>query len=109
MTVVLCENAATEAQIAFLKDAKKRRKRKRCYCETFATFKPGGASGIGKGYALELAAEGFSIYIIDKNKGDCISAQREIKQLGVACDFMVYDFGVLGNAQEAEKFSADLK
>jgi len=69
----------------------------------------GGASGIGKGYALELAAEGFSIYIVDKNKGDCISAQREIKQLGVACDFMVYDFGVLGNAQEAEKFSADLK
>ena len=92
---------------------------KRCHCETLfkiydnfyvlLLFQPGGASGIGKGYALELAAEGFSIYIVDKNKGDCISAQREIKQLGVSCDFMVYDFGVLGNAQEAEKFSADLK
>ena len=32
----------------------------------------GGASGIGKGYALELAREGFSIYIVDKNKDECI-------------------------------------
>ena len=58
---------------------------------------------------MELAKEGLSIYIVDKNKGDCITTQRDIKKLGVACDFMVYDFGVLGNPQEAETFSANLK
>ena len=70
----------------------------------------GGASGIGKGYALELAREGFSIYIVDKNKDDCVSTAREIERLGgVSCDFMVYDFGRLGSAEEAETFANSLK
>jgi len=70
----------------------------------------GGASGIGKGYALELAREGFSIYIVDKNKDDCVSTAREIERLGgVSCDFMVYDFGRLGIAEEAETFANSLK
>ena len=45
---------------------------------------------------MELAREGFSIYIVDKNKDDCVSTAREIERLGgVSCDFMVYDFGRL--------------
>ena len=74
------------------------------------TYITGGASGIGKGYALELAREGFSIYIVDKNKDDCVSTAREIERLGgVSCDFMVYDFGKLGSAEEAETFANSLK
>ena len=69
----------------------------------------GGASGIGKGYALELAKEGFSIYIIDKNRGDCQTSQKEIQKLGVACEYMVYDFGILGNVQEAQAFIGNLR
>jgi len=69
----------------------------------------GGASGIGKGYALELAKEGFGIYIIDKNKSDCQSTQKEIQRLGVSCEYMVYDFGILGNVQEAQTFMGNLR
>ena len=70
----------------------------------------GGASGIGKGYALELAREGFSIYIVDNNKDECVNTAREIERLGgVSCDFMVYDFGKLGSAEEAETFANSLK
>ena len=72
-------------------------------------WKSGGASGIGKGYALELAKEGFGIYIIDKNKSDCQSTQKEIQRLGVSCEYMVYDFGILGNVQEAQTFIGNLR
>ena len=64
----------------------------------------GGASGIGKGYATELAKEGFNIFIIDKNEGDTADAERELQKLGAKCGHIIYDFGILGDSQEAENF-----
>ena len=59
---------------------------------------------------MELAREGFSIYIVDNNKDECVNTAREIERLGgVSCDFMVYDFGKLGSAEEAETFANSLK
>ena len=59
---------------------------------------------------MELAREGFSIYIVDKNKDECVATAREIERLGgVSCDFMVYDFGRLGSAEEAGTFASSLK
>lgn len=69
----------------------------------------GGASGIGKGYALELAREGFNIFIVDKNRNDCQATEREIRQIGVSAGHIIYDFGGLGNQQEAENFVTNLK
>jgi len=69
----------------------------------------GGASGIGRGYAMELAKEGFSVYIIDKNQKDCQSTQYDIRRMGVDCEFMVYDFAALGSVEEAETFTSNLK
>jgi len=70
----------------------------------------GGASGIGKGYALELAREGFNIYIVDKNRSECQSTQKEIQRAaGVASEFMIYDFGGLANPQEAQNFMGNLR
>ena len=64
----------------------------------------GGASGIGKGYATELAKEGFNIFIIDKNEGDTADAERELQKLGAKCGHIIYDFGILGDSPEAENF-----
>ncbi len=64
----------------------------------------GGASGIGKGYATELAKEGFSIFIIDKDEGESLKTKMEIEDMGVNCSFLIYDFGILGSNDEAENF-----
>ena len=69
----------------------------------------GGASGIGKGYATELAKEGFNIFIIDKSESDTANAKREIERLGVKCASLIYDFGMLGDSQEAEKLRLELE
>ena len=69
----------------------------------------GGASGIGKGYATELAKEGFNIFIIDKSESDTANAKREIEKLGVKCVSLIYDFGMLGDSQEAEKLRLELE
>ena len=37
----------------------------------------GAASGIGKGYALELAKEGFNIFIIDKEENDTLHTDEK--------------------------------
>ena len=68
----------------------------------------GAASGIGKGYALELAKDGFNIFFIDKHEEDSIATKKELQQLGVQCDYIIYDFGVLGCSSEADNLKASL-
>lgn len=68
----------------------------------------GGASGIGKGYALELAREGFSIFFIDKDEAESIATKNEIQRLGVNCSYLIYDFGALGNVSEGENLCSTL-
>jgi len=68
----------------------------------------GAASGIGKGYALELAKDGFNIFFIDKHEEDSIATKKELQRLGVQCDFIIYDFGVLGSSNEADNLKASL-
>ena len=69
---------------------------------------PGGASGIGKGYATELAKEGFSIFFIDKDEGESYNSKKEIEALGVKCSYLLYDFDNLGSAEEAENLRSAL-
>lgn len=68
----------------------------------------GGASGIGKGYALELAREGFSIFIIDKDESESVRTKKDVEALGVNCSYLIYDFGSLGSASEADNFKSSL-
>jgi len=68
----------------------------------------GGASGIGKGYALELAKEGFSIFFIDKDEPYSIATKKELEKLGVRCEYLIYDFGHLGTSDEAKNFVSTL-
>ena len=68
----------------------------------------GGASGIGKGYALELAKEGFSIFFIDKDEPYSIATKKELEKLGVRCEYLIYDFGHLGGSDEAKNFISTL-
>ena len=68
----------------------------------------GGASGIGKGYALELAKEGFSIFFIDKDEPYSIATKKELEKLGVRCEYLIYDFGHLGSSDEAKNFVSTL-
>ena len=68
----------------------------------------GGASGIGKGYALELAKEGFSIFFIDKDEPYSIATKKELDKLGVRCEYLIYDFGHLGSSDEAKNFVSTL-
>merc|ERR1712062_732293 len=49
----------------------------------------GAASGIGKGYALELAKDGFNIFFIDKHEEDSIATKKE---LHVTSSFMTLGF-----------------
>ena len=68
----------------------------------------GGASGIGKGYAMEMAKEGFNILIIDKNEIDTKETKQKIEGFGVKCSGLIYDFGNLGNPSAASEFIASL-
>ena len=77
-------------------------------CILHIQFFKGAASGIGKGYALELAKDGFNIFFIDKHEDDSITTKKELQHLGVQCDFIIYDFGVLGCSNEANKLKASL-
>ena len=77
-------------------------------CILHFQFFKGAASGIGKGYALELAKDGFNIFFIDKHEDDSIATKKELQHLGVQCDFIIYDFGVLGCSNEANKLKASL-
>ena len=63
----------------------------------------GGASGIGKCYAMELGKEGFNVFVIDKSERHTAATKKEIEKLGVKFDSLIYDFGMLGDAEEAEK------
>ena len=68
----------------------------------------GGASGIGKGYAMEMAKEGFNILIIDKNEIETKQTKQKIEGFGVKSSGFIYDFGNLGNASAAAEFIASL-
>jgi len=68
----------------------------------------GAASGIGKGYALELAKDGFNIFFIDKDENDSVKTKNEVQKLGVKCDYIIYDFGTLGSSSEAENLKGSL-
>jgi len=68
----------------------------------------GAASGIGKGYALELAKEGFNIFFIDKHEADSNETKKDLQRLGVQCDYIIYDFGQLGSSSEADNLKAAL-
>ena len=41
--------------------------------------------------------------IIDKNEDDTADAKRGIEKFGAKCAHFTYDFGILGDSQEAEK------
>ena len=51
----------------------------------------GGASGIGKGIARQLAAEGMKVVIADVERGALDAAAEEIGALGVATDVSSLD------------------
>ena len=57
---------------------------------------------------MELAKEGFSIFIIDKEEAESVRIKKEIEAKGVNCSFLTYDFGVLGSASEAESLKSAL-
>jgi len=69
----------------------------------------GGALGIGRGYAQELAKEGFNIVIIDKNAQAMAKAQQELQGAGVKVKTLQYDFGKLGSVSEYESFEKQLE
>ena len=71
-------------------------------------FDLGGASGIGKGYAMEMAKEGFNILIVDKNEHDTNETRKKIESFGVKCSGFIYDFGNLGTPSAASEFLAAL-
>ena len=52
---------------------------------------------------MELGKEGFNIFIIDKSERHTAATKKEIEKLGVRFDSLIYDFGMLGDAEEAEK------
>ena len=52
---------------------------------------------------MELGKEGFNIFIIDKSERHTAATKKEIEKLGVKFDSLIYDFGMLGDAEEAEK------
>ena len=58
---------------------------------------------------MELAKEGFNIFIIDKSESDTANTKREIERLGVKCASLIYDFGTLGDSHEAEKLRLELE
>jgi len=55
-----------------------------------------------------LAKEGFSIFFIDKDEPCSIATKKEIENLGVHCEYIIYDFGHLGNSDEAKNFISTL-
>ena len=57
---------------------------------------------------MELAKEGFNIFFIDNHDYDSIVTKKELQNLGVQCEYMVYDFGVLGCSNEANKLKTSL-
>ena len=57
---------------------------------------------------MELAKDGFNIFFIDKHEEDSIATKKELQRLGVQCDFIIYDFGVLGSSNEADNLKASL-
>ena len=52
---------------------------------------------------MDLGKEGFNIFIIDKSERHTAATKKEIEKLGVRFDSLIYDFGMLGDAEEAEK------
>ena len=61
----------------------------------------GGALGIGRAYAQELANEGFDLVLIDKNETALKKAANELSQVRVKT--IHYDFGALGSVEEYNK------
>ena len=57
---------------------------------------------------MELAKEGFNIFFIDNHEYDSIVAKKELQSLGVKCEYIIYDFGVLGCTNEANKLKTSL-
>ena len=57
---------------------------------------------------MELAKDGFNIFFIDNHEDDSIATKKELQRLGVQCDFIIYDFGVLGCSDEANNLKTSL-
>ena len=62
----------------------------------------GGASGIGKGIAQALRAEGMQVMIADIERGALDRCAREIGAVGVVCDVSAFE-SVQGLAAEARR------
>lgn len=56
-----------------------------------------------------MAKEGFNIFIIDKEENDTLTTQKELERMGVRCNYLIFDFGHLGNVQEAENLKTSLE
>ena len=56
-----------------------------------------------------MAREGFSIYIVDRDPEECHSTQRQIQEMGVSCQYMIYDFSGMTNPHEAHNFIGNLR
>lgn len=65
----------------------------------------GGGRGLGKATAIALAKEGVSIAITGRNESVLIETVEEIKKLGVAATYAVFD---ISNYEEVKKGIASL-
>ena len=60
----------------------------------------GGARGIGRGCALEIARQGYDIVIVDLLEIESASTARELEQLGISCATYLGDVADYGRAKE---------
>jgi len=67
----------------------------------------GGADGIGRAYAEQLAAAGFSLCVIDKDSGRLGDLRSSIKNVKV--ETITFDFGDLGTVEGFDRLARQVK
>ncbi|CAD8186168.1 unnamed protein product [Paramecium octaurelia] len=70
----------------------------------------GGAGGIGREFALDLARKGFNLIIVDFNQAGLDSIQQEIKQIknDLMVKTLLLDFSKGDNAEFFKKFQQEI-
>lgn len=66
----------------------------------------GGADGIGKAYAAELAGAGFNLIVIDKDSVKLPAAKAELEGKGAQVVTIVFDFAALGTMEGFTKLES---
>lgn len=70
----------------------------------------GATSGIGKGFAFDLAARGFNILLISRSESKLKKVQEELKSRynSLKIDYVVADFGSNQSIEFYEKVSSEI-